>query len=834
MSGHEWTTESPEPGEPERAVDPHDHAGAEDAPIQTVDASYEVLPNPEEAAEPAPRKPLFRVMPKNLAGFSMSQMRQRIKFKPREQASEEETGPIAVDGEEQPAASGGIFKRLTGTVRNFDWQKLPLANARRETRVGVAALLSFVVLVSALVLNHNSSKKKDASPAPMLSLNSAKGDGKETKKPDEKGSTSTTGTKASRKNRIAPDDPVAGSPLDDSKMLAMADGVQQASAESPPRPGTKPAPEKPKEEPKPSAETPPPTTPAKPDPTPAPVPPPTEPAKAPDLVKPEPAKPPETVTKPTEPPKPPETETKPATDVKAPEPPTDLPPLNGAAKGEVNKPVEPPVDVPMPAVPAATPAKPETDKPSTVAPIAPPVEPAKTPEPAKSPETITKPVEPVAKPAEPAPMPPGDAKPSGSELPGLPPLNGGAKNDPGKPIEQIDIPLPGAPSTTPAKPEADKPGTAPLAPPAAPPIEPVKAAEPTKQPEPPAKPVEPVPNPAEPPKTPAPLTNPATEAKPNKSATELLPPAGGTTAPPETAPPAIVDKPVTTLPVPETGSLPATTGDAPPSNAGTMPKLVPAPTTATPLESQPVGMPDPSVSDKPARSTLPPGAIAIRNLGKHLPDELEAEEQRVAPAPKVADAPLPREAGPAAVDPILHTVEPNENFWTISKLYYNSGRYYRALHSANRKRVPDIRTLYVGTVVKVPPIEELDPTLIDPPSPAPARSVSSPSRTRAAEDTPRTAARRDQADLDTATTPTLGRGRPRERLADADEVAQPTYKVRKHDTLRSIARDTLGDSRRYREILQLNRDVIDDPTHLTSGQVLTLPDDATVGRQASR
>ena len=59
---------------------------------------------------------------------------------------------------------------------------------------------------------------------------------------------------------------------------------------------------------------------------------------------------------------------------------------------------------------------------------------------------------------------------------------------------------------------------------------------------------------------------------------------------------------------------------------------------------------------------------------------------------------------------------------------------------------------------------------------------------------------------------------------------RPVYKVRPYDTLRSIARDTLGDARRAGEILELNRDLIDDPTHLIAGQLIELPEDADTRR----
>ena len=60
--------------------------------------------------------------------------------------------------------------------------------------------------------------------------------------------------------------------------------------------------------------------------------------------------------------------------------------------------------------------------------------------------------------------------------------------------------------------------------------------------------------------------------------------------------------------------------------------------------------------------------------------------------------------------------------------------------------------------------------------------------------------------------------------------------MRPNDTLRSIARDTLGSSRRANEILDLNRDIIDDPSSLIVGQMLELPEDArtSIRRRASR
>ena len=72
------------------------------------------------------------------------------------------------------------------------------------------------------------------------------------------------------------------------------------------------------------------------------------------------------------------------------------------------------------------------------------------------------------------------------------------------------------------------------------------------------------------------------------------------------------------------------------------------------------------------------------------------------------------------------------------------------------------------------------------------------------------------------------------RSAPATPSPGPSTRCRPYDTLRTIARDTLGDPRRSAEILELNRDIIDDPGHLIVGQILDLPEDARPGRSRSR
>jgi general secretion pathway protein D len=78
----------------------------------------------------------------------------------------------------------------------------------------------------------------------------------------------------------------------------------------------------------------------------------------------------------------------------------------------------------------------------------------------------------------------------------------------------------------------------------------------------------------------------------------------------------------------------------------------------------------------------------------------------------------------AAESPVEHKVQRGENFWTISKRYYGSGRYYKALWAANREQVSAPDQLVVGMWIDLPPVDRLDARWILPPTPAaPPRPV---------------------------------------------------------------------------------------------------------------
>jgi nucleoid-associated protein YgaU len=332
--------------------------------------------------------------------------------------------------------------------------------------------------------------------------------------------------------------------------------------------------------------------------------------------------------------------------------------------------------------------------------------------------------------------------------------------------------------------------------------------------------------------------------------------------------------------------------------------------------------PDPRAvdgGDRPAAKEL------TREFGAHAAKDMSFEMESLRPramasssgarGSPIGDGTSEPPGGDRRVETVPHVVEPNENFWTISRQYYGSGRYYRALWKANADRCPRIDGLYVNDVIIIPPPEDLDPGYILPPgesgrsnrstkgdkpndmpgararrrSNAPEGSESTADSTSTdTNESPRsrrrmTGARTNQLsntedgipiqrssqtsnelDLPAASTePIFARDRrsaerradlsageddgdpqvrsarrPRSADDESDRVpdTRPVYKVRAGDTLRSIARDTLGTSRRANDILEMNREKIDDPDNLIVGQILELPEGArtSIRRRASR
>jgi nucleoid-associated protein YgaU len=282
------------------------------------------------------------------------------------------------------------------------------------------------------------------------------------------------------------------------------------------------------------------------------------------------------------------------------------------------------------------------------------------------------------------------------------------------------------------------------------------------------------------------------------------------------------------------------------------------------------GSPASAPGDTDARG-IGGSAVPRTGLGLAVPDIGQPERSRA-------------DAGSSRVEPTLHVVDRGENFWTISRLYYGDGRYYRALWKANSKRYPNIREIHINDVILIPAVDDLDTAYITLPrrrqsaggdegstrvevagsaeaAPAGSESLKSFPTTRtarisdASDGIPVRRNGRVEAELElpvaeAENAPARGhRGSSNNRPGEEDDgpetrlaarphnpapVDRPVYKVRRYDTLRSIARDVLGDSRRADEIYDINRDIIADPTRLTTGQLLELPEDADTRRVTAR
>ena len=439
------------------------------------------------------------------------------------------------------------------------------------------------------------------------------------------------------------------------------------------------------------------------------------------------------------------------------------------------------------------------------------------------------------------------------------------KGTPPAPSSSPTPPLPTAPGSGLGSPRGDaslSPPVDPSGPGAMPPAS-LVGREPESLPPPAAEPVtSAVLGPESPAAKPPSLASEAPAAKPPES-----PPSPGDPLPiPETTPafpaPTSAESPA---PMPPAEPMPTPTAPpvveplAPPKVEATSPPLVTPPPTPTPMpvpapEPEPVASPAapvlagrplalesvPATSVEPAATrastagALGAGWLIVPSGGRRIAgvvpivstpaeERVEPPASRVAEGPRFADDP----ASADQIEPVVHEVQAGENFFTISKLYYHSGRFYKALHAANRKQVPDIKRLYIGTVLRIPPPEALDRSLIEPAS-----------RTAADDPKPSTISRtskRAEPAADGTTEPDLALPS-RRRIVPAQSEAEeaprrPTYTVKPHETLRSIARDLLDDPKRDREIYNLNRDVLDDRNVLPAGTVLTLPEDASTGRK---
>ncbi len=149
-----------------------------------------------------------------------------------------------------------------------------------------------------------------------------------------------------------------------------------------------------------------------------------------------------------------------------------------------------------------------------------------------------------------------------------------------------------------------------------------------------------------------------------------------------------------------------------------------------------------------------------------------------------------------------YTVENGENFWTISKKLYGSGRYFQLLAEINKNRVSDPRKMKPGLKLLTPDRASID-----------AQYQARHKATR------------------TTVTEFAGSGAVRKPNKPAgffiSQDGRPMYRVGGSDTLTDISQKHLGRSSRWYQIYQINRDNLQNPNKLQIGTELQLPYDAS-------
>jgi len=177
-----------------------------------------------------------------------------------------------------------------------------------------------------------------------------------------------------------------------------------------------------------------------------------------------------------------------------------------------------------------------------------------------------------------------------------------------------------------------------------------------------------------------------------------------------------------------------------------------------------------------AHTTIKPKRSAQRRL---LRQDRQAKETESNEGASVAN-------GQVAVE--RHIIQPNETFASIARMYYGSERYTRFLMQANPD-LADPRALAVGAEVLIPPKPN-----------------------------------DDEAGMETSHGRTGGEITAKVSVPSAS--SKHTYRVKTGDSFYGIARSVLGSASRWKELLELNRELVaGEPTNLRPGQILILPED---------
>lgn len=201
---------------------------------------------------------------------------------------------------------------------------------------------------------------------------------------------------------------------------------------------------------------------------------------------------------------------------------------------------------------------------------------------------------------------------------------------------------------------------------------------------------------------------------------------------------------------------------------------------------------------QPLPSGFEPHASGVRpidpttgTLGASPVVDLAGAPQIVEPTTAPAMEPVREPTTAGVPDRLLkrHDVREGESLYRIAQNAYGDGNLWTKLVPFNKGKISSNGSVRVGVTLVLPPKE----ALLGKPLPEAA---------------------------DARTTEATRRSEPASKKADA-KSAPRTYTVQRGDTLSDISRKTLGTSKRWQEIMELNR--LEDETALVVGATIKIP-----------
>jgi nucleoid-associated protein YgaU len=223
----------------------------------------------------------------------------------------------------------------------------------------------------------------------------------------------------------------------------------------------------------------------------------------------------------------------------------------------------------------------------------------------------------------------------------------------------------------------------------------------------------------------------------------------------------------------------------------------PQPRAASVTKPSDGGVLSPSASDDPFTSHRPTasGGLGGRSGSLSSADGALSQSGRM-PAAGGAVSPV----GTTSDAGDYYVVQPQDNFWTISRKKYGTSRYFQALAELNKSRIPDPSRMRPGMKVSTPAAEILEERY----------GQFLPPGTRVQV---------------TAAEETSTKSAPTGFFVSPDGT--PKYRTTEKDTLSDIAARHLGRSSRWIQIYEMNRDKLSSPNQLKVGTELALPGDAS-------